>query len=470
MKKLNEPLIIKIFLIIYLFFSIGLIYYFFNSSFSNIKDTLKYLLVLVISIFLVWLFRNKEIKLKKSYWLFLMIAIIIHLGLLFINYNYPEGDCGTYYNNALSFALYGNYNNSKYMAVFPHLNGYVILLGFIMRFITTKYISFISLNLIFEFLGAFIIYKLFSKRNNKNLGKLASLAWLLNPINIIWCSLCIPIIVFQTLFLLSIYMFEEVLRRKNNQKSFLLFSFLTGIVVGFSNLFRPIMIIYLIAIFLYYIYTLLIAKDKKYFIYLISLILIFVPYIVINKVNNYYVEKISNYETSSIPGWNIYVGSTEDNGMWNSKAGAEFNKLLNDETTTVEDIHEYFLNKGIENYQKRGFNNISFFNRKFKALTTNINGLTARRVRVQIKNVSKNVSKNVDNLVIIWHGLCLIFALASILKYIKSNQNKIILFYSLLTIGITLAFMFLEVSPRYFIPVFVPLLLLSLSYFEKNYK
>ncbi len=457
----------KAFLFIYTLFAIFLIVSFIFTN-HGISSNLKYLFVILIATTFVIIIKNKSlINLNKIFWLLIAISLIFYFILPFLKFNTPTSDYATFYYNAINFSQTFRFSNAKYIAIFPHLNGYIMFLGLIMKLTTTKYFIVVLTNIFFNYLGSFIIYKIFANQNHKELGRIATLVWLFNPINYSWCVTCIPIIIFQTMFLISIYMFELLIKNINKSKKYLVLSLITGIIAGISNLFRPIMIIYLIAIIIYYIFVLFFYQKEKWYLLLISFLIIVIPYSLINKTNIALLSYVSEYETTSTPGWSFYVGSI-GNGEWSTIVGNEFGEYSSTIEKSTMEFHNEMFQKALQNYKEKGFQIPSFMITKFRHLTSNINSLTGSLFYNHISNAPIIIEQIINYLSILFIALCLVLSLTTIIIYRKNNNNKIILFYALLIIGITMANLLLEVSPRYFIPVFVPLILLGLSFFNIN--
>lgn len=70
----------------------------------------------------------------------------------------------------------------------------------------------------------------------------------------------LPINIVNTMIIISAYVFECLLSSFYN-KIYLIISIILGIIIGISNSFRPIMIIFLIAIFLYYLYLIKVFQN-----------------------------------------------------------------------------------------------------------------------------------------------------------------------------------------------------------------
>ncbi len=463
MKKF-QSILNKLFLGIYLVFMVICSYFFITEKliFNDILWSILIWLILGVGLYLT---RNKNCKFSNKIFIPLLIgAIFIYLFALVLNIKEPFSDYLTFYDNAKYFALHNIYSNPQYISVYPHLNGYIITVGYLMKILTTRYKVTILLNIIAIFIGGFIIYKIFKMDNNKNLSKIGVILWLYSPLNYVFIYASIPICFFQTFLLLSIYGLKKLETLKEAKKVYLM-SIILGIIIGIANLYRPIMIVFLIAFGIYLLLTFQNIKALK--MGLICFILMFIPYTLINKVNNLIVSKLSGYEVSSLPGWNIYVGSQGEDGSWQIATSEVFEKYYYAPDFTVQKFHRECLKEGIINYQNRNFKeNLIFLKNKWAFLVRGMPELNVYIFNHFTQNEKQSVSDTIKWLTIIWCSICLAQAIAIMIK--KAKNLGFNLFLALLVIGITLAHLLMEVNPRYFIPVYVPLLIMGLNNYEKK--
>lgn len=394
------------------------------------------------------------------------IGLCIYIGLLFLPYKEPYSDYLSFYLNATSFAQKGSLYAPEYISLFPHLSGYIVLLGIIMKFTTTSYFIVVLTNLIFQMIGTYFVYQIFKKDKNK--AYFATLLWFISPLHILWSMMCIPIILFQTCFVGCILLFKSLLSKQENKKMFVLMSLFLGLALGISNLFRPIMPIFIIAILIYYLFLIVFYLGKKWKIYLASILCIIISYFIVGKAHIYLLEKETLYKTSNIPGWTIYVGSFEPAGSWNPDVSATFDELWKSTNKDIVKAQKLFQKKAIDNYKERGIiRNIRFGKNKFWALTSGLDILSSDILMYQVENITKEMKFLARFLVGFW--LLLILFLFSFCTFKKiRNKNKNLSFCSLLFIGIILSHLMTETSPRYFIPIYVPLFLMAFSNLEEK--
>lgn len=433
-----------------------------SSTFYIIKnETILPIITLILTLTIFILLKNikphKSIQLnKKTIILLILFGILIRILLLFLNYKNVYSDEATFYYNAVKLANNTNIN-TRYIAVFPYLYSYILLLGSIMNFIGTGFKTVVLTNILLDMIGSYFIYLIGNKLKNKELGIKMMLLWLYNPLQILWCTKALPVIIVNTLFIICIYTFIILLKSDTIKKKITL-SIILGILLGISNSFRPIFIIFLIAMICYYIYNLLI-KENKTDIKLINLIIIIIIFITCNNFYTSLVSSKTNYKIgNNTSGWTLYLGSNlKSNGAWFEVS--EFNEFLNlnENEFNVQKIHKYFKTQAINNYKTYNVVDlIKLFTKKYYILTSNIPSYTYENT---IKPLTNNKLTIICKLYLIIFWITLILNCITI--KIKNIKNPITIFLIIIEIGLILSHLLVEVSPRYFIPLTVPLLLIS---------
>lgn len=459
--KENKNIINIIFLLIYSIFSLGLLVTPFKYTHS-IKFIALYVIIFLLFIMFIKLKNTiNNLLHKKNIYKIIFISIItigilIRILLLFINYSELTGvgDYQTFFNNSVTFCESNEIFQKTYVELFPFLIPYMVLLGSFFKIATISYKSVVLLNIILDLLTALTLYFSF---DNKNIKMVLPCLWLLNPVNLIWCTICCPVVAVNFGIVLSIFIFSK-LSKNINSKTFILYSILTGAIMGFANMFRPLMPIMLIAIVLYYVFINL--KQKKLNInYIISLLLIAISFICIKSLGTFTLNKIINGKVSTTSGWTLYIGSNiESNGMWypETKLDEFLSNGLSPEGTQQE-----FKKLAIERYKTNGMNNIKLFKNKFLVLT----GQTAEYTFgtfLSIYQPSSLISKLIKLSLYLFVFLLILLNILNVYLDIKYKNSDIQdLFYMLLYIGLVMAHLFVEVSPRYYMPAIVPLTIIS---------
>jgi hypothetical protein len=247
-------------------------------------------------------------------------------------------------------------------------------------------------------------------------------------------------------------------------------SIIFSILLAVANLFRPIMIILLIAIF---IYLLILKFDRKtFFKYLLVVRIIFGSYFLLNKsilsLTKYY---LSDDIADKTVGWNIYVGSNlKSSGTWNEKQQTEFDKMFYS-SATANEIQEYFLEKGINQYKSNGIvNNLLLFVKKGIILIKDPDSLTCYVFnKMQKQSLNNYVLFFIKFLAAVSYYVLLLFnVIFAYYRLKKKDGNDYFYILQLFIIGIVCSHLFVEVSPRYCLVLIVPYALLFAMYFKKN--
>ena len=458
MKKIITNIITIIYLVLtFLILIVGIL-----SGLKN--DLLLFVISLLLIAFLFFIEKKYSItkyilKNKKIIISLIVIGIVLRLLLLLFNYGEVFSDEATFYSNAINLSTHIPLNN-RYIAMFPYLYSYIFLLGNVMKLFTTKFTTVVILNIIMDIAASYFAYLFGKKIKNKEFGIILMLIWLLNPFQILWCMKALPITVVNLCFIISLYIFACLIKQ-NKTINVILLSILLGINLGISNSFRPIFIIFVIAIFLYYLYLIIFLKSN-YKNKLISFILIILCFI---GINNSYTKLVSNktkYNIGGSSGWTLYLGSNlESNGAW--FPSDEYNELMASDNFNPPDIHNYFKEKAIENYKSYNILNITkLYAKKYSTLTSNLSYYTYENT------IGTYTTKKIIRIILYIFWFILI--LSNICIILRKDKNiDDILFIMVLEIGLILSHFLVEVSPRYFIPTLVPIMFIA-SYTIYNIK
>lgn len=453
-------IILKTISIIYLLFSIFLFIINFNNiNIYNIIGLITSVILIILSIKL-----NKKIN-TNIFITLIIIGIIGRISLLFLNYTQVLNDYSFFYSNAISYSNNMGIDNS-YIALFPYLYTYIFLLGNLMKIIGTNYVSVIVLNLLFEIIGGIFFYLTIKKLEKYDIKK-SCLIYILNPFNILWSTLCCPVIVVNTMFIIIVYIFTIIKKSITINKK-IIYSCLLGIILSISNSFRPIVIIYLIALIVWFILKSL--KQKKITReYYLPLIIIVCIYSLSNlALNTFISNKIDIKVPSTKSGWSIYVGSNyEYKGMWNSSDSQYLIELYNNNDN--ERTHQILLESGLERYKKLGIKIIPLLLYKTNTLGNDLEKYTLNEYNTLRNN---EVSLPIQNIITILLSTYLYFILLSNIKVIYTNikNKKDTHLYSIAiyALGLFVSTLIVEVSRRYFMPIIIPIIIYSTQIFEKD--
>ena len=433
---------------------------------SNFHNRISYVIPFIASIIII-IYSGKLLKQDfymknrtKTMFLIITCAILIRLALLFLDYNNPMGDYAVYYENAVSLS-----NNQSlsitYISLFPHLFGYIQVLSWMMNIFGTSYTTVVLLNIIFDLLTMFIIFKTIRNQESKLKG---TFLWAINPINIMWCAMSVPISALNLFLALSIWIFSKI-NLAIKKRHYTTLSILLGISLFITNIFRPLMPIFIIAIAICYGYKLLLKYTREELIKSsICLILTITSFTAFNNLNMQYIEKkLKTNVAAGAPGYTLYTGaSLESSGSWNPKISQELYDIY-DKYQDSDETQKYFTKKSILTYKENGIkNNTKLFAKKFLFLTKDLSIYSNDNFAYQVNSAK---IRNINGIIMITEiiftiilGTCLLFGVNNLKgNKIKTEAMLIVLFI----IGFIIASLLLEVSPRYVLSLLVPLTIIA---------
>lgn len=383
----KKDLFSKFFFVCYFIFSL----YFFYINFSNPSTTQK-IGIFCVGLFLVMLIGLKKIRIEHNKIIMILLItlpIVERFLLLKLNYGNFVDDYNYLLTNSINYAN-GLSLDTKYISLFPYIFSFIFSLGTLFKIFGNSYAILLVFNIIVELIGILFFYLTLKQKFNNNSAVIATLFYLYNPFSVLWIIKCCPVIIVNTLIIILIYFYNKIDFTSN--KKVIIFSILTGILLCISNSFRPIMIIFVIAVLLNYMY-LVIKKENFKKIICSFLIIIFVFFIgnslFFKMVNNKLDINIKNAQS----GFTLLVGSNIDSwGTWNISDATLFSQLVND--YGVELGPKKAKEMAIDRYKNYGTEVIELLNLKAKVLGTNIDNYSY----LEFKNtVTSNMSNDVYN-------------------------------------------------------------------------
>lgn len=466
-KQVEIQKILHIFFVIaYLIFTIAIGICIINRPLTNASIYIFLIVILALLGFVFGKFLRKNAKVVLI--TLLILAILLRIGVFFLDYSKPlESDYLFFYSNATNFAN-GQEVDSRYIAMFPFLAPYIVLLGWVLKiFNNSNYLMIVALNNILDIITALLIYKILKNRE-KTTRWLGAILWLINPINIIWTTICCPVVIVNCGITFTLYIFEkirETINEKFNWKKFLVLNIVYGITIGFFNCFRPILAIVVIATAIYYIYKMISNSNKKTekIILGLAILIIFLIYQLMNALTNVLISKLIKQEASTTPGWTLYLGSNFKNkGMWNEEASGEAGILVDNTELSAEEVQVILKNKAIQQYKENGLLNIKLFIQKFNILVNNISGYSIYSLADRIKIHNIILIQAINTFTEITMIIILLLNIYSF-KYTFNNKKEFekIFIYMLINMGLASSHIFVETHRRYLMPMFPALIIIA---------
>lgn len=447
-------------------------------SISTKKYNFMYLVIAVVIFILYVLARKKKINFQNKVLrriicgisgVCVVVGFVARIGLIFITYIEPFSDYLTFYANAASYASTSSFINNDYIALFPYLSPYIFVLGNIFKILGTGYKSVVIFNVFLDILAGIILFFIFRNKENRLKAIVALAVWMINPFNIMWCSFAAPITIVNFFFVVSFFLFEKREKVRESQKQFLIFSVLLGIILGIANQFRPIFIIFIIALLIYEIYKILFEKKVSKTNLLIGILIVLIMYFICGKAIFYSMQKINRLEFAQSSGWTVYLGANiEAKGTWNPEDSAFLSEVIAEKGYDSEGVQKELMDSAIKRYKQNGIkNNINLMKDKFEVLTGDMAKYSVD-AWWYIQELFQSEKLNTI-LLIVTRGVYIILILFNLVAVYDRTKIKRQKFYVLLVMGLLASHLLVEVSPRYNLHTLVPMQIIMILLLEKDY-
>lgn len=419
---------------------------------QNISTSLYYILISVIfTILVISIAINKvrkrihdSFKIKHPLYLLAIFCVAIKMSFVGIYRIVPYADYATFYYTAEKLSKYYIIPESRYIALFPHIFGYSSFLSFFMRLF--GYDSFLPalINVALSTLSMIFIYFICRNLMSEFGACIASVIWILFPSQTIYNIFVIsePLYVTEllALFLMVIYTNKNLYRY--SVAKIVLLGAAVALLLCFINMARPIAAIPLIA---YVIWILIRNKEpnmfKKYIWLLLATVILYFLFI---KVGNWYVTQRLGEQPASVPGYNIYVGfNVDSNGGWNQH---DSNLLFyyNDHFKwTARQVQSQMLEEAENRIFHTDINFFSLFYKKIIMLWGDDGACISYASSILPHQTRLRAICNIYYFVII------IFSMIGAFFAIKFSDKSELFIICIFMVGLTMAQMAVEVSPRY---------------------
>ena len=446
-----------------------------NSQVNGSPAIYLALLTLIIMMFFL-LPKNVYIKIyKKTLILFkepktqlLAILFVLSLSLLlrfsFLGFDYnPTSDPRTFFNKAIELYTNGTLSEGsvEYVSRFPYVHAYDTLLGLSMEIFGPSLVAVVALNTALDLTTAAVIYVLIRKMTKSHAaGLIGFLLWIVSPFNIIFSVISLPVVVVNTFISVSILLVYLLSKSLADIKLSIVLSVATGVSLGLANSFRPIMIIFIIALSLYIALILMRKFDIK--TATSSAVSISVLVATFSLVNIGFLGLVESRAHQPVPpnagGWSIFVGSnTKYQGTWNGEDKIRQDEVFA-EADTHSEAHQKLKEEGIERYSNLLFKDLIKLMLEKLSILVGIHNTSVYNLSSYSELWSNIRFRNVVHFVG-WMYIVSLLGLA--LRYLIENHktNKPNLntttYLTMVMTGLFLSHMLVEVSNRYFTSFYV---------------
>lgn len=409
---------------------------------------------------------------KYSYKLFnlnerLLIPILIiltfiprYLWINVVNVR-PMADFDTYHIFATAISQ-GRFTGNEYISLFPHYIAYPAFLSIFYHLFGSRTIIVYLLNIFFSCGITVLIYLIGCKLIDRRSGIIAAVIWAFWPSQIFYSVLVATEITFTFLILLCIYFFLRATSVKRTfTKSISLFAVL-GIMSAISNSIRPIALILLAAIAIYYIYISepFLFNKRVLLSKTIVLLTLLTSYIVTSSVILQIISLAIDRDVPKYPfGFNLYVGSNYlSSGTWNAEDSNYLFGLVEQKRFTSQEIHNILFKRGIERIKSRTLlENLTLVINKHGVMwAADHDSIEYAKAGIEKEKPPVQAFYKYEKILILlsnfYYYLILVFCMVGAIKCIKYNECGLNILPILFVSGMVIVHMMVEVAGRYHFP------------------
>lgn len=401
---------------------------------------------------------------KRSIFFMLCISFFIKVLLVLYLKNNPVSDFKVILNAAMQYNM-GDFKIYKEVPYFIYWN-YQIPFSLYESFILKIYNN----NIILEIINCLVstittvpLYLLVNEIYGKKAAKISIIFYLAYSPFYYYNSLLTNQIIPICLVMFALYTY---LKKKN---------FSCGIILGFSQLFRPIAIIVVIAVIMNEILNFLSKYDKKHIIRAIKVIvgykivlIIFSSYLIINNIN------INGLNNSYLSNWKFLVGTNyESVGCYNNQ---DFEKVFSE--IKIERIEEKDYNEFVEKIENINKNQII----EIKNRVLDIKKLSVLVIKKNIlfwggfdsgtgfiesdkyNKMLKIVFRVGEKIIYYFISMVLLLRSLNEIKINKKEKKDQVILISL--IGYILIYSFIEIQVRYRFDIIYLIIILASNFFD----
>ncbi len=425
---------------------------------------------------IVSFFGRRIVLMKVLLGLVVLLAGVARFSFLALEYSPHDNDPASFYSIASTVATENSFGNqADYIALFPYVMNYNLLLGLTMKIFGVNLFSVILLNTLLDIIAVVLLDILLRRlTENTTTAKFGAILWWVSPFNVIFSALSLPVIAVNTL-IMAVLLLILLLMQNLHKKSAPLYALSAGVTLSIANSLRPIMIIFIIALMICLLLDFLLLKQKhvKILRIIATISAMLIPYFILNNSYIHLVSAMTGVQTAeNSSGWSIYVGANlASTGQWNTENGHLDVVLEEEESLTAAQAR--LAREGVARWlSMSGSEVMQMLVRKSLVL----GGDQADAV-YDIKSYPGIWEREYARILI--HIACTIYALflttASLLELIAKYRDKTLvpdfsIYIGLVIVGLFFASLLVEVSSRYFTP-FLPLItLLTILYLAPRAK
>lgn len=431
-----------------------------------------FLLIISVGTFVLSGVSNYFVKQNEKWVIIGLLIACFLVKFLWVWFNRipPMVDYARFYNTAVDLSQHFVIDDSRYIALFPHIFGYSSFLSIFMKLFGPSYMLAPIVNVVLSTIAMGCIYYICKKLAGVQAAIIGSLLWIVFPSQTIFNMYVLSEPLYTTVLLMIIALMIVIKEKLKNANVFVivLFALLLSVLLVIMNMSRPIAAIPIIALAIWlFIINLDHLKNKKVLLNkVIYFGVVILCYSIFSSFWNQYVSLRLGEEIASTPGYNIYVGFNMDSyGKWNQE-DSDLLFYYNDfEGWTANDVQEQMLEEAKARISSGEIDFPELFYKKF------FNFLKGDGAAVGYASTVLDHPIRLIMISNLFYYFLIALSLCGIVAAWRRKEKSILIVVTLYAIGLTMAQLLVEVASRYHYSLtisFVILAAVGVSSFSKK--
>ena len=376
-------------------------------------------------------------------------------------------DYRTFFQVAKDLSLGVHPGMKDYVAMFPHILGYASFLSLFLKVFGPHLAVAVTLNVVLTTLSGIILFYMVLRKTDLYAATLSFLLWILCPSKMFYNTMSLSEPYYTCLLLLFFFLIQSTEIQMSKEKNkplvkLVVAAFICGVILALIQAARPIAVIPIIALILWWAFLLKWEELRKHWKeWMLMTLVLALTYTGGNGLWRSYATEQLEQAPPSVPGYNIYVGfNLETNGSYSdTDMDLLQGRYFGEYERNAEAAQQSMLQDAKLRISEARPAMLRLMLLKLRTLLGHDEG----GVFYAMESLSSGQYKICCMLSNIWYYLILLFSVCGSAEIWKRKESGSVLVCILFAIGLILAQLLVEVAARYHYAL-IPLLLLVAGY------
>ena len=405
---------------------------------------------------------------KKTEVLLLAFCFLVNLLTVLLFRQRPTANDAVYWDTAASLAETGRVLNPGYVALFPHVLGYASFLSLLMRVFGSGELVAPAANAVLTTLSGLFLFRLMLRYRRLNSAAFGLVLWSLFPSLLLFNTLALPEPWYTCLLLAALWLCSVAEARRLSPGKAALAGAAAGLLLRLMQAARPIAAVPILALLLWALFLRGDRRRETRGLWLCFLGALLALFALTGPLWTAYERQVLGEEPASIPGYSLYAGLNEESLGGYSVLDMNLLEYYRYDTPdgSADEAQRRMLEAAEERLRDPERQNLRLLGYKLRTLLGSDEGaLECSRAAIGPRLYrALAVYGNV------WYYVLGILALWGTWRLFRNGERRTVLLAPLFILGLTLAQLLVEVSPRCHYAMLPMLVLLTAFSFYKPTK